>query len=135
MAHKKTLEDLSSSDERILKGFEDPIQEEEEQIIPISIQVSVKTPEEKNVDDLKEIKNRAEVLLERISSLQKEIDSRCKDLSVTVIEEESSDNDLLKAMWRVFKEKTKTVTYKHYTKALELRERLAKEDEGRLKEL
>lgn len=137
MAHKEAFENLSPSDERILRGFEDPALEEEEQIIPPILGTAKKSEEDQNKEGLIDIKNRAAAILKRIDGLKKEIDARCENLNVNVIEEneEDGDNELLQAMWRVFKEKTTVITYNHYKKALELRAQLARDDEERLKKL
>ena len=130
MSNKKSVESISPSDERLLKGFDDIVVQEQEQILP-SFGSSEKqvSEEEQNIIDLRDIKMRAEALLQKIKETKEEIDNRCKDLSVKVVEGEDSDDDLLKAMYRVFKERTTTITYTHYKRALELREQLAKEDE------
>lgn len=134
MTSKKTVEELSVSDERILQGFKDPVYEEPEQIIPVEVTGEIHlSEEEQNVVDLNGIKDKAVALLKKIDRLKNKIDSRCKDLNINIVETEESDNSLLKAMWRVFKQRSTKITYAHYKKALELRAQLAKEDEERVK--
>lgn len=131
---KKNVEQISVSDERLLQGFKDVVYEEPEQIIPVDVdQASKISKEEQNTIDLNKIRDDAGKILNKIETLRNEIDAKCKDLSVTVVEGEESDNELLKAMWRVFKQRTTTISYQHYKKALELREQLAREDEGKIK--
>jgi predicted nuclease with TOPRIM domain len=126
------VKDLSPIDEDILKGFEDPLETELEQIIP---SYQVREPEvdegEENVKKVNGVRDQANEVLNKIEEIKADIDERCSHLEVKTTEVAGSA--LAQAMWRVFREKTTTVTYDHYKKAIELREQLAREDQEGLR--
>jgi hypothetical protein len=123
-------EQLSNSDKALLAGFPDIQQEEPEQIFPEPVVLI----EEKKVGATQRLTNTrsfAKKILDRIKEQEQLIDRKCSRFKVATNEERGSP--LFQAMVRVFEERTTTITYDHYKKAIELRARLVEEDSETLK--
>jgi hypothetical protein len=119
---------LSRADQTFLSGYPDINRIEPDQVYqqaPPVIPPEMIKPSEK----IEEVRGRAQQCLIEIKRLEDLIDGRCTRFSVTT----EKNSRLFQAMFRVFGEKTTTVTYNHYKKALELREQLAKEGTEKLR--
>ena len=116
---------LKPSDKSKIQGFEDIHQPEPEQeLAPFS--ASSAEQEDPNSKKLKAVRSLAQDVLDKIDRLSQQVDNRCDRFSITSADEKGSP--LFQAMVRVFGERTTTVTYDHYKRALGLREQLAEED-------
>jgi len=123
---------LSQDSIDLLRGAPEISYIEPEQIYqapPLDISVPNTTINQR--DRLNDIVDSVDVLLKRISSLKSELDTRCKKFSASA--SGSKGSPLYQAMFRVFNEKTETVTYDHYKRALDIRKTLAEEDAKELK--
>jgi len=115
--------DLTPEERRLISGRNELYREEPEQILPIPIREEEKIVPKKELTDIKQT---AEDMKSKIKELLDKTDKRCAGLSVETQEEIGSR--LFQAMVRVFGERTTTITYDHYKKALEYREQLAQEE-------
>jgi hypothetical protein len=118
--------DISLASREVLEGFLPIGRPEPEQVLPYVKHEVDKTETPEAQEKLSEIKDKCESLILRIAETKEKIDARCSRFEVQTTETKGSQ--LYQAMYRVFKEKTTTVTYKHYMRALELRDQLGKED-------
>jgi hypothetical protein len=133
MTRERTRE-LSISDEVILRGYDDVIREEPEQLnLPFPSEESEEDKEESTFKYKSDVRQKAVDFLDQIKEMANRLDRKCAHLKVATNEEKGSD--LYKAMRRVFQESTTTVTYDHYKRALAIRKQLVKEDQTRAKEL
>jgi predicted nucleic acid-binding Zn ribbon protein len=121
---------LSGTDIDKLRGWDDIVRPEPPQVIPKTIREEVETAVSQSSKN-KAIRDKASKVLKRINELQQEIDKKAGKFKVTTTVPPGSP--LYQAMVRVFNEKTDTVTYDHYKRALKYREQLAAEDAERLK--
>lgn len=121
---------LDRDDRRKLSGYSDITWTEPDQIYPPTLLLKPEEPPTpaKKADSLKE---EASGLLSRINALKEKIDRKCSHLQVAT--EEGAGSALYQAMWRVFAQRTTTITYDHYKRAIELNQKLAKEDAAELK--
>ena len=112
------------SDREKLRGFDSIDQPEPDQIYPSLPE----PPEAKDSSQkiMKKIQEDAGKTVLKINSLIAEVDNRSSRFQVQTNAKKGSK--LFQAMVRVFNEKTTTVTYDHYKRALEKRDQLAKED-------
>ena len=123
MSDRPTRQLRWGDQETLLRKVEIPFPEEE-QLLPPSLEEE--EPKPSPVEAARKAREEAISLLGRIKSLSEAIDSRCQRFSVTGSGGKGSP--LFQAMVRVFNERTTTVTYSHYVRALELRAKLAAED-------
>jgi len=126
--------ELSARDERLLKGYDDIVHEEPDQVIPPVLSESArKEKTEKTRQKLVDIKDKAFQVLNEIEKSKSLVDERCKDLKA--VTNEALGTSLAQAMYRLFGEHTTTITYEHYKRALNIRTQLAREDVKKVKEL
>lgn len=123
---------ISYDDQKRIDGFSDIQYPEPEQFL-FSHLVDGEAPPQESQDRLKQLKERAGEVLDRINNITEKIDSRCKRFSITYPEKEGSR--LWQAMFRLFGKGTNTVTYEDYIKALELREQRSKEGQAKVRAL
>lgn len=116
---------LSRGDRKDLSGYEDVVRQEPDQIYPPTLAVKLPDPPTPR-DRSSLLREKAEDLIARIKAAKDEIDRRCSHLATATGEPVGST--LYQAMWRVFQERTTTITYDHYKRALELQQKLASED-------
>jgi len=122
--------ELSLNDKDIIFGFSDVEEDEVEQLFPTATLVeNVKTGEDITNERLDEWQRRSNNILERIDKAIATIDKRCDRFQVASKEEVGSP--LFQSMVRVFDERTTTIKYSHYKRALALRTQLAAEDSKR----
>jgi hypothetical protein len=122
---------LNQSDRQQLKGWPDIQRPEPEQILPLITQ-DPEPKKETSAQRLKPIRDRASEIVDKISKLQQAVDDRCSRFKV--FSDQGRGSPLFQAMFRVFGEKTTTVTYDHYKRALQYRQQLADEDSERLRQ-
>jgi len=121
---------LKPSDKSKIKGFEDIHQPEPDQeFLPIPPPPADQP--DPNSKKLKATRSLAQKVLDKIDRLSQEVDGRCGRFSITTTDEKGSP--LFQAMVRIFGERTTTITYDHYKRALGYREQLAEEDRKALK--
>jgi hypothetical protein len=122
---------FTEADRRKLRGWEDILKPEPDQILPLQ---SLVPPEERPplaADRLANTRSLAAKVLAKIRELEQKIDERCDRFSAS--SDQGRGSPLFQAMVRVFNERTTTVTYGHYKRALLLRQKLAEEDARSLK--
>jgi uncharacterized protein YabN with tetrapyrrole methylase and pyrophosphatase domain len=124
---------LKSSDREKLSDWRDVEKFEPEQILPAFIKEPDILKKQAASERLSEVRNLAEDINKKANALKQEIDKRCAHISASFDAEPGSP--LFQAMIRVFNERTNTVTYEHYKRALRYREQLAKEDGEKLKKM
>lgn len=122
---------LRPSDRERIDGLDVIVQPEIPQLIPPPI-VPDTEPEPTSAQRLEDIRASADNLITRINSLIEKVDSRCQGMQIS--SSEPAGSPLFQAMVRVFGERTTTVTYDHYKRALAIREQLAEEDSAKLRE-
>jgi hypothetical protein len=124
---------LSDSDREKISGWDDITKPEAEQLqpyIPKEIEIDVKPHPTKRLEETKSLANK---VINKISSLEQKIDQKCKRFSVA--SDQGKGSPLFQAMYRIFGERTTTITYSHYKRAIEYRKQLAKEDTEKLKSM
>jgi hypothetical protein len=122
---------LQTSDRLKIAGWSDIQKPEVEQLSVPIIDPDPKEVEPIASERLENTKSQAEKVLDKIAELTEEVDKRCARFKVSSNEDVGSP--LFQAMVRVFNEKTTTVTYDHYKRALEIRQQLAEEDAASLR--
>jgi hypothetical protein len=122
---------LSENDREKLLGFSEIRQPEPDQLIP-TIPVDLEEVETSSEERLTKVRNKAQEMLAKVDELKQRIDERCGRFNVS--SEEIKGSPLFQAMVRVFDERTTTVTYSHYKRALQYRQQLALEDAEKVKE-
>ena len=130
MAEKPSYR-LSDQDRQILDGFTEIDRPEPEQLFPLPALEDLQPKEPASGSRLAKTRDRASQVLDKIDELTQEVDRRCARFKVDG--EQDKGSDLFKAMVRVFDQRTTTVTYDHYKRALQYREQLAKEDAANLR--
>jgi hypothetical protein len=123
---------LNQSDRDQLQGWPDIEKPEVEQILPIVIPIA-EEKKETSAKRLGDLRNRASEIVNKINELEQAVDEKCGRFKVS--SSQGRGSPLFQAMFRVFGEKTTTVTYDHYKRALEYRQQLAEEDSEGLKQL
>jgi len=123
---------LSVVDRELLAGFVEITKPEPEQILPIgdSAPPEPKVPTIKS--KLPKITSLAQEVLIEIEKKKQQVDSRCANFTVSI--SEGVGSPLFQAMSRTFQERTTTITYDHYKRALKLRQKLADEDKEVLRQ-
>ncbi len=114
---------LTVSDQIQLSGFNDISKPEPEQVLPSGINPEQEEDKPTSAQRLSNTKSKAKKVITKIRELEQKIDKKCAKFKVT--SEKTVGSDLYQAMIRVFNEKTTTITYNHYKRALDLRRQLA----------
>jgi len=122
---------LQTSDKEKLSGWSDVPKPEVEQLDLPVVDPSKEPVEPTATERLNNTRSRAQQILNKIDKLVQKVDQRCNRFKVS--SEEVVGSPLFQAMVRVFNERTTTVTYDHYKKALEYRQQLADEDGATLR--
>lgn len=122
---------LSFTDAQTLTGFTDVEYFEPPQLTPAFLPPVTEEIPETTSQRLQKTRDRADGLLKEINRLKNEVDSRCSKFKVT--SSDGKGSRLFQAMVRVFGERTTTVTYDHYKRAIELRQKLVEEDADSLR--
>jgi len=102
---------------------------EPEQVLPGRIVNNVFEEEETDLpleEAAADLRVQSFELIEELDSICRRIDERCSRFSVASTERVGSP--LFQAMARIFQERTTVVTYDHYKRALEMRERLISDE-------
>jgi hypothetical protein len=112
--------DLGQGDIGVLERFTDVPRYEPEQILPLVVPEQEMTiTATQRIDRVGE---KARSLLEKIARVEGMIDERCARFKVTG--DGGKGSRLFQAMVRVFNERTTTVTYSHYARAVGMRQQL-----------
>ena len=134
------IEDLKASDHsRILSigdrtkilGWADIEKPEADQIYPFRVIEEKEKKEPTSTERLANTRSMASKVLSKIDEVNKKIDAKCGRFKVS--SEQGVGSPLFQAMVRVFNERTTTITYDHYKRALEYRQQLAAEDAANLR--
>ncbi len=123
---------LNRSDRDQLQGWPDIEKPEVEQILPLIVPES-EPRKQPSAERLGEIRDRASKIVDKVNTLEQALDKKCARFKVS--SNQGKGSPLFQAMYRVFGERTTTVTYDHYKRALEYRQQLAEEDQKGLKQL
>jgi hypothetical protein len=121
---------LSDLDRTKLEGLDEIVRPDENLLLPHDSSTEEEIKVSSN-DRLKNTKSSANKILDKIDSLSQKIDRKCGRFSVS--SNEGRGSPLFQAMVRTFGERTTTITYAHYTRALEYRRLLAQEDTERMR--
>ncbi len=122
---------LSASDRNKLSGWEDIRKPEPDQIIPVVSSELIEEVEPTASERLSKTRSLASKVVDKIDELSQKIDKKCSKFKVS--SSQGVGSPLFQAMVRVFDEKTTTITYEHYKKALKYRQELAEEDSAKLR--
>lgn len=122
---------LSNPDREKLAGWLDIQKPEPDQVLPLHATVDLEPKEPTTVERLNKTRDLAGKVLSKIEELSQRIDDKCARFKVS--SDQGVGSPLFQAMVRVFNEKTTTITYDHYKRALQYRQRLAEEDAAKLK--
>jgi len=123
---------LSAEDRRKLSGLGEIEKYEPPQVLPDIRPEDVIEQEPTASIRLQRTRESAVRVEDRIAELTQRVDERCSAFFADTGEEVGSP--LYQAMVRVFGERTTTISYEHYRRAIEHRGELALEDEERLRE-
>lgn len=122
---------LSIPDREKLAGWDDIDKPEPDQILPLHITQELEPTEPDTNERLLSTRDLASKILAKIDDINQKIDNKCSKFKVS--SPDGIGSPLFQAMVRVFNERTTTVTYDHYKRALHYRQQLAREDAERLK--
>ena len=122
---------LSKSDRDQIAGWQGIPKPEPDQILPLAIPRDPSEEEISAAARLANTRSQAEKVLAKISELEQAIDKKCARFKVS--SDQGVGSPLFQAMVRVFNERTTTVTYSHYKRALQFRQQLAEEDADTLR--
>lgn len=122
---------LSQSDREQLTGWRDIPRPEVDQILPLVSPSEIEVKKVSATTRLTKTKSLATKVLDKISKIEQQIDKKCARFKVT--SPDGRGSPLFQAMVRVFNERTTTVTYEHYKRALQYRQQLAEEDSAGLR--
>lgn len=122
---------LQTSDREKLTGWLDITRPENEQIY--APEVVPKEPPKKPTAAVRlaTTKALAARIVTKIDQLKQAVDKKCARFKAS--SNQGVGSPLFQAMVRVFDERTTTVTYDHYKRALEYRQQLAEEDAAKLR--
>jgi len=116
---------FTESDREELAGRVEVSRPEQEQIYPTFI--APKDPESpRPAERLASTRSKASEVLAKIDELTQRVDEKCARFKAS--SSQGKGSPLFQAMVRVFNERTTTITYNHYKRALEYRQQLAAED-------
>lgn len=122
---------LSILDREKIAGWTDITKPEPDQILPLFITDPAEEEKLPAAKRLSKTRSLATKILSKIDELTQKIDLKCAKFKVS--SDQGVGSPLFQAMVRVFQERTTTVTYNHYKRALQYRQQLAEEDATRLK--
>ena len=121
---------FTESDREELAGWVGIERPELEQIYPLlTLPRGPESP--RAADRLMATRDRASEVIAKIDELTQRVDGKCARFNAS--SDQGRGSPLFQAMVRVFNERTTTITYSHYKRALEYRQQLAAEDSRKMR--